>query len=616
MLSPLKRFVPPDCIRWSIFFSILLIALFTACPKPPAPDIETILRAQPPAQLPAHSLLQPAVRPGSPSAADLLLRRVNLLGQIRTALALAPAQTLPLVLPSEPQPPCSIRFALGLLPQYWERHPQPVNFQMVAGDKTLWEQTLAPARDLEQRSWQEVTLACEAVPGQSAELKSDARDYGALVTPLQVSRPGPRPSVIFILVDAMRPDHLGAYGYSRPTSPHLDTLAASGVRFENAITASVFTLTSVASIFTGRYPWEHGVIFTRNLHLPTSLPVLAQEFQKQGYFTAAFSGTYFRFSLEGFDRGFQVFDESCAQAFFRDSADCLNRAALPWLQAHAHQPFFLYLHYVDTHAPYYAPEPFRHLFTQGHRPDHDAAGLGDAARFGDGRKWYQVPFRLTPADLEYMKDLYDGEIAYADARIGEILDLLRQSGQMNSTLILVTADHGESFTEHGELEHRKTLYDEALKVPLILAGPGLPAGKVIADQVRTLDFGATLLGLAFSDRIILGEGRSLKPLGEGLPLAPVFDPEAPFGLSSRPKADRREPALAAAYLGKEQRIYALRTLERKLIVRHAKPQVELYDLRQDPGEQHDLSRLNPLERETLFRQLQSLCPEVRYSGEQ
>jgi arylsulfatase len=462
---------------------------------------------------------------------------------------------------------------------------------MVAGDKTLWEQTLAPARDLGQRGWQEVLLPCETVLGERVALNSNARDYGALVTPLEASRPDSRPRVIFILVDALRPDHLGAYGYSRPTSPNLDTLAASGVRFENAITASVFTLTSVASIFTGRYPWEHGVIFTRNLHLPASLPVLAQEFQKQGYSTAAFSGTYFRFSLEGFDRGFQVFDESCAQAFFRDSADCLNRSALPWLQAHADEPFFLYLHYVDTHAPYYAPEPFRHRFTQGHRPDHNAAGLGDAARFGDGRKWFQVPLRPTPADLEYLKDLYDGEIAYADARIGEILKFLRQSGQMDSTFILVTADHGEAFQEHGELEHRKTLYDEALKVPLILAGPGLPRGKVIIAQVRTLDFGATLLGLAFDDRIILGEGRSLKPLGEGLPLAP-------------------EPALAAAYLGKEQRIYALRAPEWKLIVRYPGRNLELYHLADDPLEKRNLAPQHPPQLDLLFQNLQTSCPEA------
>jgi arylsulfatase A-like enzyme len=318
---------------------------------------------------------------------------------------------------------------------------------------------------------------------------------------------------------------------------------------------------------------------------------LAERFQTQGYLTAAFSGTYFRFSLEGFDRGFDLFDESCAQAFFRDSADCLNRAVLPWLNAHADEPFFLYLHYVDTHAPYYAPEPFRRRFAADHHPDHDAAGLGDAARFGDGRRWYQLPLRPSPRDLEYLQDLYDGEVAYADAKIGELVDFLRQSQRLDSTIILVSADHGESFQEHGELEHRKTLYEETMKVPLILAGPGVPHGRVIAEQVRTLDFGPTLLGLARNDPSALGHGRDLRPLLHGAYLA-------------------GEPALAGAYLARQERIYALRTNEWKLIARYPGPKFELYRLRDDPLELRNLASSNPPELNLLFQTLRAACPEA------
>jgi len=554
---------------------ILAISCVHACHKPQG-RLQDILAGMPEAQLREPGILQ--------ASPDLLIRRVNLQGQIRTAIALAPQKPLPIHLPSG-----SAHFAIGILPQYWEHHPQSVRFQILVGDQVIWQKNLYPALDLSQRGWQEVELGNLNLTAP-AELSADAADFGALVTEPHLEKEPARPAVIFILVDALRPSHLSAYGYSRPTSPNLDALSRSGVRFENAVTASVFTLTSVASIFTGVYPWEHGVIFTRDLHLPASLPVLAEKFQAAGYLTAAFSGTYFRFSLENFDRGFDVFDESCAEHFFRDSADCLNRAIVPWLRAHREESFFLYLHYVDTHAPYYAPEPFRHRFTGKDYPSHNAAGLGDAARFGDGRKWYQIPLSPTSDDLTYLRDLYDGEVAYADARIGEILSLVRESRPANSTLVLVTADHGEALSEHGELEHRKVLYDETLKVPLILAGPGLPAGRVITEQVRTLDFGPTLLDFA-GLKPDLGAGQSLRPVSAGAALG--------------------EPALAGAYFQKNSFAYALRTPEWKLIVRYPGRRLELYRLPDDPGEKRDLSPRHPPELDLLFRQLQASCPEAK-----
>ena len=568
MLSALRKF-----ICWSLL--IAAGSRLGACRQPPG-RLQDILAAMPEAHLREQVLFQPPP--------DLLIRRVNLQGQIRTALVLAPQKPLSVQIP-----PGSADFAIGVLPQYWQRHPRPVRFQITAGDQVLWQKNLHPALDLSQRGWQEVELA-DLHPAGQAVLTTDALDFGALLAEPHLKQEPARPSVIFILVDAMRPSHLGAYGCPRPTSPNLDALSRSGVRFDAAITASVFTLTSVASIFTGVYPWEHGVIFTRDLHLPASLPVLAEKFQQAGYATAAFSGTYFRFSLEEFDRGFDVFDESCAQSFFRDSADCLNRAVLPWLKANQDESFFLYLHYVDTHAPYYAAEPFRHRFTGQDYPNHNAAGLGDAGRFGDGRKWYQIPLHLTPHDLAYLQDLYDGEVAYADAKIGEILKQVQERGQGREALVLVTADHGEAFMEHGEVEHRKVLYDETLKVPLILAGPGLPAGRVVTEQVRTIDFGPTLLDLAGLPPD-LGAGKTLRPVIEG----------AAFS----------EPALAGAFLQKDSWAYALRTPEYKLIARYPGRNLELYHLPDDPAEKNNLAPQHPLQLDSLFQKLQSSCPEAK-----
>jgi len=568
MLSALKKI-----IDWSLLLAVG--SGLGACRQPPG-QIQDLLHAMPEAPLREQGFF--------PSPPELLVRRVNLQGQIRTALALAPQKPLPIRMAPGP-----VHFAVGILPQYWQRHPRPVRFQILAGDQVLWQKILDPALDLTQRGWQEVELA-DLHPAGPAVLVTDALDFGSLLAEPHLKQEPPRPSVILILVDALRPSRLSAFGNPRPTSPNLDALARSGVRFDNAVTASVFTLTSVASIFTGLYPWEHGVIFNRNLHLPGSLPVLAEKFQQAGYATAAFSGTYFRFSLEGFDRGYDVFDESCAQDFFRNSADCLNRAVTPWLKAHQDEPFFLYLHYVDTHAPYYAAEPFRYRFTGRDYPDHNAAGLGDAARFGDGRKWYQIPLHLTPNDLTYLQDLYDGEVAYADAKIGEILKQAQESGQGRGALVLVTADHGEAFMEHGEIEHRKVLYDETLKVPLILAGPGLPEGKVVGDQVRTLDFGPTLLDLAGLPPD-LGAGKTLRPALQG--------------------AEFSEPALAGAFFNLDRWAFALRTPEYKLIVRYPGRNFELYHLPDDPSEQHNLAPQHPPQLDLLFHQLQTLCPEAK-----
>ena len=578
MLFPLNRPLSPAWLR-RLRLGLFLLLLLSACRQTPPQNLETLIRAMP--------APEPAGR--EPFPGGLLERRVNLQGQIRSALAPAPGQGLPLPTPTGAAAG-PVRFAVGLLPQYWEQHPGPVRFRIQAGGQTLWEKVLDPARDLSQRGWQEVGPI--SLPATApASLLTDAADFGALVTAPQWKPAPAGPSVIFILVDALRPDHLGAYGYSRPTSPNLDRLAARGVRFENAITASAFTLTSVATIFTGRYPWEHGVIFTRGLHLPPELPVLAEAFEQAGYATAAFSGTYFRFSLEGFDRGFEVFDESCAQDFFRGSAECLSRAVLPWLEAHGDEPFFLYLHYVDTHAPYYAAEPFRHRFTAGLSPDRDAAGLGDAARFGPGRKWFQWPLTPTAGDVEYLKALYDGEIAYADAAIGQVFQALAAAGRLDATLILATADHGEAFFEHGMLEHDRVLYDEALKVPLLLAGPGLPAGKAVQEQVRTLDFSSTLLDLAGLGREGWGRGISLRPLWEGRAFSP-------------------EPAVAAIYRKGNERRLALRAPPWKLIGRFPERRFELYQVEEDPAESRELSGRQAEHLERMKQELSRLCPEA------
>jgi arylsulfatase A-like enzyme len=308
-------------------------------------------------------------------------------------------------------------------------------------------------------------------------------------------------NVVLITLDTTRADHIGCYGYQYDTSPRIDQIADDGVRFDFAIAQSSETPISCASQLTGTYPYRHQL---RAMHgfamtsLDDSVPTLAEVFSSHQYVTAAFISAFPASSRYGLERGFAVFDESfldrrppsihedgaVATGSSQRSADETTAAVLEWLQADPGAPFFLWVHLFDPHDTHLLP-PAQYLEEQ-------------------------MQGRQIEDRHDYLRAVYDAEITYADMHVGIIVDELDRLGLRESTVLAVTADHGEGLGDHNWWKH-SLLYQEQIRVPLILQGPGIPAEQVVATIVEHVDLMPTLLQLAGLDQPTVAEvqGRSL-----------------------------------------------------------------------------------------------------------
>jgi arylsulfatase A-like enzyme/Tfp pilus assembly protein PilF len=344
-----------------------------------------------------------------------------------------------------------------------------------------------------------------------------------------------QPNLLLVTIDTLRADHLGAYGHAGAATPVLDGLARRGVRAENARTPTPLTGPSHASILTGRYPPEHGVRENVNFILGDRHATLAGLLKAKGYRTAAFVGAYPVAAAFGFGQGFDRYDEGLhpnpgiGQGAERPGNEVAD-AAVSWLSAPGDAPSFTWVHFYDPHAPYAPPSPFRERFAD--RP-------------------------------------YDGEVAFADAQVGRLLDAVRAAGHEDDTVVVVLADHGEGLGEHDEATHGLLLYESTLRVPLLAAGPGVGAGRVLSEPVSTVDVLPTVLDLLGVDAPAGLPGRTLRPALRGERLGP-------------------EPLYAEALFGRLNcRWSSLRSWtdgEWKLI-EGATP--ELFHLPSDPGERRD-----------------------------
>lgn len=347
------------------------------------------------------------------------------------------------------------------------------------------------------------------------------------------TRPAP-PNVLLIVIDTLRADHLGCYGYSRPTSPNLDALAARGVRFAQAHSTSSWTAPSVTSILTGLYPAVHGVEKANSV-LGDGVPTMAEAFRKAGYATAALSSNpVFVSPRVGLARGFDTFDVLQGPPVARDKAvdmiptdpsfqsfvevakaNRVTDAALAWLDEsqRGSRPWFLYVHYIDPHADYLPPPEFAARF-----------GVKPGAKYsGADQRALLLTFRPPESadDLATLVGLYDGEIAFTDEHVGRLLSAV-ETGWKN-TLVVVTADHGEEFGDHGRLLHTMTLYEEQLHVPLIIAGAGLPSAHVVEAPVSLVGLWATVADLT-RQAVPAATGRSFDAAARGgrADAAPLF----------------------------------------------------------------------------------------------
>jgi arylsulfatase A-like enzyme len=472
--------------------------------------------------------------------------------------------------------------------------------------------------DLSRWAGREVTLEFHAaLDGLPPEHR-----HGNLVAwgPVRLSAPSPpqRPNVLFILVDTMRADHLTPYGYRRDTSPNIArTLAAPGAVVENAYSQAPWTLPSVVSFMTSRQPGEVLGVDAAAYGIPPGMPTLAAAMARRGYETGGFFGNRILHAGNGFAGGFDTFfsppDDPAADDNQPDAAE-VNKRVLPWLEAHRNQPFFLYVHYIDPHDPYDNPEivanrsPFEATPCPGCMPGRYMQGV------------YAGKLPIDPArDVEHLKALYDSEIHYSDRFIGRLIDSIPPD-VLRNTLIVLTADHGEEFHEHGGWKHGFTLYEEQIHVPLLVRWDGhVPAGSRLRGTVRLLDVAPTL---------VRAVGGQVPPAWEGVDLLPALQRTSPLPrLAAFAQHMMIGPLRTAAVLdGRKLILFNPRTpytpangLEAYLWTQdlHRLRRVELYDLARDagersnlapgPGAETDINRLQPI----LHRQLDRELPGLR-----
>lgn len=374
-------------------------------------------------------------------------------------------------------------------------------------------------------------------------------------------------NVLLISIDTLRADHLHVYGYDRDTSPNIDRFAREAVLFEQNINTGGGTLPVHASMFTSLPPTAHGVWADNGRVLASERVTLAEQLHAAGYQTRGYTGGGFVRAKFGLGQGFDYFYDEGGD--FKLELPLLNE----WLVPHHGPKFFLFLHTYDVHSgfdklPYDHGKPFNDRFTAG------LDGLFDGCRNGvcasellSAVNRGAAGGAFTATQIEYMKGLYDGGIAYVDAQLAFLFEELKSLGLWDKTLIVLTADHGEEFAEHGLFLHDEN-YDEIARVPLLIRFPhGVYGGRRISELVSTLEIMPTILDVLGIPPAPEVEGRSLMPLIAG-------------GREGRPWV-----YMAGA-------LEKLRTPSWSLFASDTGP-ARLYDLRRDPGERVDVLRAHP-----------------------
>ena len=299
-------------------------------------------------------------------------------------------------------------------------------------------------------------------------------------------------SVLLITIDTLRADHLGVYGYGRPTSPHIDALARRGTVFDHAFTFWPKTRGSFVMMMTGRRPSQNGYSKTHQVLLDFN-PTLASVLQQAGYRTAALLDNPNLAAQHGYARGFDTYGETWEDKALDSEparARAITEGGIAYLRgARPDRPFFLWLHYVNPHAPYTPPPPFDRMFASG-----AASGprlLAVSGFHGGVKKEWAVPGQ---DQLGYYVSQYDGEIAAVDDEVGRVLDALGTSTVAAKTVVVLTSDHGESLGEHDYyFDHGEDLFDPCLSIPLMMLMPGAPGRRRAPAFASTLDVLPTVL---------------------------------------------------------------------------------------------------------------------------
>jgi arylsulfatase A-like enzyme len=381
------------------------------------------------------------------------------------------------------------------------------------------------------------------------------------VPPPDPAPPAPQ-GVLLISIDTLRADRLGIYGAAPDASPHLDALARESVVFDRAYAAAPSTLPSHASLFTGQTPDRHGAFFARRAALPESATTLAESFLAAGWRTAAFHNGAQMAPVWGLWQGFESYER-----VRRNRTEAVAGRGLEWLDQEPEKPFFLFLHTYHVHAPY-EPEP------------DDLAPLVDPGYDGRIGNTISIPALeahneaqdLRPEDFRHVDALYRAGIRAMDRQLGELVEALRQDGRLDQVLLIILADHGEELGDRTHTGwHAHTLFEELLRVPLIVRFPGgWQGGTRIPAPVSLIDVAPTLQDLLGFTRPASVDGQSLLPL--------ILDPTA---------SPSRAHVVAVRDEEGSEPLTAVRRGRYKLIG------TALYDLEADPGETTDVASAHP-----------------------
>ena len=482
----------------------------------------------------------------------------------------------------------------------------PVKFRLTAdGSNQLYSKTVS-----DPDSWEDADVDLSPYGGRTLKLafETGAEKQGTVAlwaNPLLTSKAPKQLNVLIYMIDTLRADHASLYGYARDTTPFLKKLGATGLVFENCQVQATWTKPSTASLLTSLYSFSHGIVNDYDT-IPKGAATMAGQLRAAGYVTAGIVANPFAGRVSGLQRGFDYLDEwAVIQRYRKDAEDrgtdsaAVNKIVFPWLEQHREEPFFLYVHTTDPHAPYRPPAGFEEKFANPAETaefNRTYKRLVDKKEYGGGAVVNRAgclrngvnPHRFIHQAI----DRYDGEILHNDWSLEQLVEKLKQLGVLDNTLIVVVSDHGEEFWEHGWTAHGQSLYQELAHGVLLMWNRKLiPAARRVAEPVQLIDVMPTVLDLLNLKIPDMVQGQSLAPFVKGQPF------------------QRRGPVMTSRYASPHAKGFvpengtdtvALLDNNWKLIYRDKAKEVgmnkiELYDRRTDPGDSNNVAAQYPAE---------------------
>ncbi|MBZ5593136.1 MAG: sulfatase-like hydrolase/transferase [Acidobacteriia bacterium] len=491
----------------------------------------------------------------------------------------------------------------------------PVTFRVTADSKELYSKTVT-----DTDSWDDADADLSSYGGRSVKLafETSAEKPGAVAlwaNPLLIMKvPRNRPNLLLYMIDTERADHSSAYGYTRDTTPFLKMLGAQGLVFEDCQVQATWTKPSTASLLTSLYSFSHGIIHDFDT-IPKGATTLAEQLRAAGYVTASVVANPFAGHITGLQRGFDYVAEWAVVQRYRSDAEdrgtdsaAVNKILFPWLERHRDEPFFVYAHTTDPHAPYRPPGGFEERFANpAETPEFNRVykSLGGKVKYGGGIVVTRAGCSQKGVNpdrfIQQAIDRYDGEILHNDWNLQQLADKLKQLGVLDNTLIVVVSDHGEEFWEHGWTAHGQSLYQELTHGVFVMWNPGLiQRARRISEPVQLIDVMPTvldLLGLKIPDLL---QGQSLAAFVKG----ETFRRRGPVMTSRYAHPDSKPGGIP------ENRIDTVALLDAtwKLVYRANGKEVglnkvELYDRRNDRGETKNIAASHPQEVDRMIMEI-------------